>query len=145
MPLMQATPPMLPHPPTPAKSTSPAESTTEVPLMPPISKFLNPTCTIRVTYEDHFGKFIVPPGWTARPGRPSSEYEWDGINSVGQRISRGYGLAPGRPILEDDDASTMISKPAINSTFGMCFIMIYMNYLLGTSMKSLVFCLRQEV
>jgi hypothetical protein len=27
---------------------------------------------------------------------------------VGQKIAQGYGLAPGRPILEDDDASTMI-------------------------------------
>ncbi|KAJ5188090.1 hypothetical protein N7491_004415 [Penicillium cf. griseofulvum] len=52
--------------------------------------------------------FIVPPGWTTRPGSPSFEYEWDGVNSAGQKIARGYGLAPGRPILEDDDASTMI-------------------------------------
>ncbi|CAG8903307.1 unnamed protein product [Penicillium egyptiacum] len=78
-------------PPTPPKSTlparSPAKSTTKVPLVPP---------------------FIVPPGWTTRPGSPSFEYEWDGVDSAGQKIARGYGLAPGRPILEDDDASTMI-------------------------------------
>ncbi|KAJ5779978.1 hypothetical protein N7457_005138, partial [Penicillium paradoxum] len=79
-------------PPTPLKSTLPARSpikaTTEVPIY-------------------HFGKFIVPPGWTTRPGSPSFEYEWDGVDSAGQKIARGYDLTSGRLILENDDASTM--------------------------------------
>ncbi|KAJ5195667.1 hypothetical protein N7449_006146 [Penicillium cf. viridicatum] len=95
MPLIQATPLMFPLPPTPPKSTlparSPAKSTTKFPLAPP---------------------FIVPLGWTTRPGSPSFEYEWDGVYSAGQNIARGYGLALGRPILEDDDASTMIFQPS---------------------------------
>ncbi|KAJ6151924.1 hypothetical protein N7497_006243 [Penicillium chrysogenum] len=78
-------------PPSPPTSTfparSPTKSTSEGPLVPP---------------------FIVPPGWTARPGSPGFECEWDGVNSAGQKIARGYGLAPGRPILEDDDASMTI-------------------------------------
>ncbi|KAJ6190915.1 hypothetical protein N7519_000936 [Penicillium mononematosum] len=53
-------------------------------------------------------KFIVPPGWMARPGSPDFEHEWDGVDSAGQKIARSYGLAPGRPILEDNDASRMI-------------------------------------
>ena len=73
-----------------------------------VSFFKNPTSSSRVTYKYHFGKFIVPPGWTTCPGSPNFEYEWDGVDSAGQKISQGYGLALGRPILEDDDASTMI-------------------------------------
>ncbi|KAJ5816562.1 hypothetical protein N7447_008795 [Penicillium robsamsonii] len=69
-----------------------AMSTTEVPLVPPY----------------HFGKSIVPPDWTTCPGSPSFEYEWDGVDSAGQKIARGYGLTPGRPILDNNDASTII-------------------------------------
>ncbi|KAJ5827411.1 hypothetical protein N7447_004174 [Penicillium robsamsonii] len=96
-------------PPTPSKSTlparSPAKSTTRVPLVLPVRNFWGPISSSRVAYKCHFEKFIVPPGWTARPGSPSFEYEWDSVNSAGQKIARSYVLTPGRPILDDDDVS----------------------------------------
>lgn len=71
---------------------------------------MNSIRSSRVTYKYYFWQFTVPPGWSARPGSPHFEEEWVGIDSWGQRLARNYGLAPGRPLLEDDDASRMIFR-----------------------------------
>lgn len=54
--------------------------------------------TYYVTNIYHFGKFTVPPGWTTYPSSPGFEYEWEDVDSMGQKIAQVYGLASGRPI-----------------------------------------------
>ncbi|KOS43421.1 hypothetical protein ACN38_g5654 [Penicillium nordicum] len=95
----QSPPPSLPKSTLPAGS--PTKSTSEVPHVPP---------------------FIAPPGWTTRPGSPRFECEWDGVDSEGQKIARSYGLAPGRPLLEDDDASLTIFQSGDKLYLWLCFI-----------------------
>jgi hypothetical protein len=50
----------------------------------------------------------VPPGWTSTPSSPVYYEEWDGADSEGQTIARCYGLQPGQPVMEDNEAWTTI-------------------------------------
>ncbi|KAK4864011.1 hypothetical protein LT330_010221 [Penicillium expansum] len=100
-------------PPTPPKSTLPARSramSTAVPPVEPADSLERDAALCPPIYRGHKSQFVnqLHDCWTTCPGSPNFEYEWDGVDSAGQKISQGYGLALGRPILEDDDASTMI-------------------------------------
>jgi hypothetical protein len=53
-------------------------------------------------------QFTVPPGWTSTPSSPVYYEEWDGADSEGQTVARCYGLQPGQPVMEDNEAWTTI-------------------------------------
>ncbi|KAL2819470.1 hypothetical protein BJX63DRAFT_382138 [Aspergillus granulosus] len=81
-------------------------------IMPPSRTSTPPSVALlsAKSPEKGFGlpSFTAPPGWTASPSSPVYYEEWDGADSEGQTIARRYGLQPGQPVMEDNEAWTTI-------------------------------------
>ncbi|KGO74288.1 hypothetical protein PITC_031390 [Penicillium italicum] len=95
----------------PGISTPP--SVTQSPAKSPANNFIMPVSMDLVIVlgriPENF-QFTVPPGWTSTPPSPVYHEEWEGIDSEGQIIARCYGLEPGQPVMEDDQAWVTIFR-----------------------------------